>query len=227
MAWSDPTGDLRVFLSDGPYDNFIKQKKVLGETDGVNRTYYTFDDRILASGNQSVAGSPLRVFWGPQEIAASGILVTDQVRGEFQMMFVASGGVRANEKLTSSYHYQQHLDSELNMYLQQGLNFCSATTAAQVPAELQAAVLAFAGYNAHTKLAQRWQQRKSEQFMLQDAPMRQEAEDRVRYHQEEAQRLYAQAREMRQDYYDTRNSRAFAPAYGLLSRIPNPYTPKR
>ena len=87
--------------------------------------------------------------------------------------------------------------------------------------------MAFAGYNGHTKLAQRWQQRKSEQFMLQDEPMRQEAEARISYHQEEARRLYEQAKELRLDFYDTRNARAFSPSYGLLARRPNPYTPRR
>lgn len=230
MTWSDPLGDFRAFLADGATDNLVKERKVLGNSQaGQNRTFYTFDDRITASGYQSACAAPLRVFWdaspgpGPVEIAASGILVTDAVRGEFQMMFVPSG----LGKLTASYHYQQSRDAELNIFLQQGANQVSTDLPGNVPAGLQMPVLHIAGSLAYSRLAQRWQQRKSEQFMLQDEPARTEAEERIKFYQAESSRLLNAGMLLRRSYYDMRQDRGRAPAYGTLTRRPNPWTPDR
>jgi len=228
MTWADPSGELRTFLSDTTNDNFVKEKRLIGTTDGVNRIFYTFEDRILASGNQSVMDPTLalRVFWQGSEVAASGILVTDQIRGEFQLTFSPSG-LGEFERLTGSYFFRQHLAAELTTFLTRSASQVGVATVADVALELQTPVTCFAASFAHTKLAQRWQQRKSEQFMLDDEPARQEAEARISFHQQEAERLYRMAREMRRDFYETSNDRNFKPAYGLLKRTPQPYTPRR
>jgi len=54
-----------------------------------------------------------------------------------------------------------------------------------------------------------------------------EAEALIRFHMDEAARMMKEAREMRREYYDLRQDRGRAPAYGLLKRTPNPYTPRR
>src|SRR5574337_199212 len=164
-TWATPLADLRVFLRDTTNDWIVKEQKVLGRVDGQNRTYYTFFDRIVASGNQSACGVPLRLFYDGVEITASGIAVSDQIRGEFAVMQVASG-----VEVTATYHHQQFLDGELNQYLQQAANMVSADVAADIPAQLQLAAMHIAASQAYTGAAIRWQQRKSEQFMLQDIP---------------------------------------------------------
>src|ERR1035437_1047797 len=214
MAWNDPRGDLRTLLADGPTDNLVKNKLVIGPTNGVNSTFFTFEDRLISSGNQSVCGEPLHLYLGGVEVSASGINVTDQVRGEMQLSFAPSG----QAKLTGSYHYQQHLDSEIDVYLQQGLNrIDGGSNTSLVEPGLQPAVLEYAGAMAHRRLAQRWQQRKSEQFMLQDEPARKEAEALITYHRDEAKDMLAEAQVARRDFYDFRQDRGRSPAFGLLN----------
>lgn len=224
MAWADPLGDLRMVLADGPTDNLIKNKILVGPCNGQNRTFFTFEDRLVASGNQSVCGDPVRVFLNAVEVLASGILVTDQIRGEMQLMLVPSG---TQTKLTASYHYQQHLDSELAFYLKQAANRVTIDTPGNIPPGLQAAALNYAGELAHRRLAQRWQQRKSQQFMLQDEPARKEAEDLIKYHQGEADAMLKNAGLARRDYYDLRQDRGRAGAFTWLVRVPGLYTPRR
>ena len=225
MAWADPLGDLRRFIADSPNDNLVKDKKVLGDYNtGGNRTFYTFDDRLLASGNQSVCGKPLRVFYGGAELQASGILITDQIRGEFQLLYVQPSG--SQKKLTATYYYQQSLDDELNMDLQQGANQMSAATAAQVDPGLQLSAMDVAASMAYTRLANRWQQRKSEQFLLEDEPARNEAEARITFYQKESDRLMKAGTDGRTAFYNLRLGRGLQPSFGVLSRTPRPYTPR-
>jgi hypothetical protein len=212
MSWSDPDGDLR-------------HRPVVGDVTGQNRTFITFDDRIVASGNQSVCATPLRVWAGGVELAASGITVTDQTRGEFELQ-TAPSGVTVNDRLTASYYFKQHLDNEVTFYLAQAANFVAVSTVGDTVAGLQPACLHFAGSLAHTKLAQRWQQRKSEQFMLQDQPAREMAENLIKFHTDEAARMMQTARELRDDYYEGHGKQK-TPSFGLLKRTPTPYTPRR
>ncbi len=224
--WPTPLADLRTYLRDTQNDLLVKDKKCFGSTNGQNRTFFTFDDRLVASGNQSVCAAPLRAFWdvgtGAVEIAASGILITDQVRGEFQLMLVASGG-----DIRATYHHQHWIDTELNMYLQQAANQVSADVAGNIPLGLQLPAMNIAGSMAYTSLAQRLQQRKADQFLLQDEPSRKEAESLIGFYQKESTRLMNDGLALRRAFYDGRQDRGRAPAFGLLKRTPQPYTPKR
>lgn len=234
MAWNDPRGDLRSFLNDDPNGNLVKDKTVFqargGAADGTNSIFYTFEDRIVASGNQSVCGQPLRLFTqdesGSQavtEFPASGILVTDPIRGEFQLMGPAPSGVLVK----ASYFYHEHLDADLDIALRHGVQQVSATDATQVDEGLQLAVLHFAGSFAHRKAATRWLHRKSEQFLLEDSPSLEQLSDKVAFHQSQAKELMQMGLEIRKSFYETRLDKERQPAYGLLKRTPNPYTPRR
>ena len=231
MPWTDPSGDLRTLLADGPTDNLIKSKRLLGTINGTNRVFFTFEDRLLASGNQSVCADPINLYLtttngaisSANQLAPSGITVTDQVKGEVTLSFAPSGQLQ----LTGSYHYQQHLDSEIGFYLQQGANLVAIDIVDNVPPGLQMATMDYAGAMAHRRLAQRWQQRKSEQFMLQDEPARLEAEALIKFHQDEAKSMRDNAGGERKDFYNLRQDRGLAPAFGLLNRVPRPYTPRR
>lgn len=225
--WADPRGDLRILLADTTADNLVKDKPLLPTAgDGANRTFITFDDRLTTSGHQSALQTDmvaLRVFANNTEYAASGILVTNAERGELTLMTAPA----LNARMTASYHHRQHLDSELDFFLTQATALVTIDAASNVPTGLQAAVLRYAAAMAHERLAQRWQQRKVEQFMLQDVPLRSEAEARVSFHQAQADRYHTQAGEFRLDYYNLRMDRGTAPAYGLLRRTPRRVGPQR
>lgn len=223
-TWSTALADLRTFLCDTDRDHLVKDKEVLGRRDGQNRTFYTFDDRLVASGNQSVCGRPLEVYENGVEISASGILITDQFRGEFQMMYVPSGNV----KLTASYYYQEFIDDELNLFLTQARHLVNVSDITEVPEGLQMAVLNLAAAFGHQRLAMRWQERKLSQFGLHEAPaLDAEATQRVQYHRDQAQWLRQEGVEMRRSYYDLRHDRGRQPAFGILKRGPAPWGPRR
>ena len=233
MAWTDPRGDLRLLLNDDPSGRLVKEKAVFpsrgGQADGTRTTFFTLEDRLLASGNQSVGTQGLFVYLGSPhsqqmtEVSASGITVTDAVRGEFAVMGTAPSGV----VLKASYYFRDHLDADLDFALQQGAQQVSADVVANVAAGLQLACLDFAGAIAHRKAAARWQARKSEQFLLEDAPAKSEVDARVAFHVDQAKQLMTEARELRKSYYEDRLDRARRPAYGLLKRMPSPWTPRR
>lgn len=227
MSWADPLGDLRRLLNDSDVSNLVKQKRVFGTTSGQNRTFFTFDDRLVASGNQSVCARPLRVWYdqgyGAVEVAASGIIVQDQFRGEFLLTTSLSGVM----SVTAAYFYQQSTDDELNFALDQATKQVNATDRSQLADGLQLACLYFASSITHRKLAQRWQQRKSEQFMLEDEPARKEAEDRIAFHLQQAKECQDLARSHRKEFYDLRQDKGLQPAYALLRRTPPPWTPRR
>lgn len=223
-TWGTARGDLRKILADTDQHHLVKDKTILPNApDGQRRTFYTFDDRLIASGVQSVCAVPLRLFYDGVEMAASGIRVTDPIRGEFTVMKPPMATVR----VTAEYYYHAHLDDELDTYLQQAADQVSAATIDQTAPGLRLPALYFAASLANMSQATRWQQRKSEQFLLHDEPARSEMESRVEFHRSEAERLMKSALELRKAYYDGRLGLGLQPAYGLLSRTPFPWTPRR
>lgn len=231
MAWTTALAELRALLCDTTSDNLVKQKAVLGPQDGTNSIFYTFDDRLVTSGVQSLSPTPLHVYqytaatnvWA--ELGASGINVTDPLRGTFQITMGTLPA--ATDQLTTSYHYQQSFDSELNGFLQQAANQTNVTDITQVPPGLQLAALQIAASLAHQRLAVRWEQRKSDQFMLQDAPARAQVDERVKFHQAEAEKLQANGLALRKSFYDLSLDQGRTPAFAILNRPPRPWTPQR
>ena len=219
MAWDSALTDLRTFMCDTDRDGLVKRQELIGPVTGQNRVFMTFSDRLVASGNQSVCGRPMRI-WEQNtggnfaEVAASGILVTDQYLGEIQLMYAPSGIV----KMFAAYYHQQLTDEEYNTNLEQAAHLASLSAATAAAEGLQPAVLHFAASFSHQKLANRWQQRKSDQFMYQESPTREAADDRVKFHQEQAKGLLQMAGELRRSYYDLHFDRGRAPSYGILQR---------
>lgn len=226
-TWTDPRGDLRRFLADTSRDNLVKEQKVIGPVSGQNRSFMTFHDRLAASGYQNTQSRPLRVFiadggGSPVEIAASGINVTDSFRGQFELMLMPSG----SQSLTASYYFQQHLDEELDADLQQAADLLTIDTPDNVPKGMKSAAMHLAGAFSHERLAQRMFFRKSDQFLLNDTPA-EEAQARITFHRETATLMRTQGLDLRRAFYDLRNDRGRAPAFGLLKRTPKPWGPNR
>jgi len=224
-TWPDPTGDLRKFLDDTSDHNRIKNQDAIGDQDGTNTRYYTFRDRLLASGVQSGASDQsarLRVFLAGTELVNSGINVTDATLGEFTLQQAPT----VNQEMKVTYAYQDHRADELTFYLTQAINEISVSAAADVPPGLQTAALHFAASFAHDRLAERWLMRKIDQFGLHEtAP--DEISSRVDYHERRAKWYLNRAEKLRRDFYEFRKDRGRAPAFGILKRVPQGYTPRR
>lgn len=224
MSWVDPVGDLRRLLSDTDRDKQAKDKKIFGPVNGQNRTFYTFDDRLTTSGIQSLSNRPLRLFVDGVEYPASGINVTDAHRGEFILAMGPSlSGVR---EVRSHYWYQHHTESELNFFLTQAASQVSVDSIESVPAGLQLPALYIAGSLSHDRLAARYTERKSAEFMAHEGT-RGSMDDIITYHAQTAERMMKQALEMRKAYYDGMLGRGNRPAFRLLKRRTKSWTPNR
>lgn len=232
MTWADPRGDLRLLLNDDQNGHLIKEKALFpvrasGST-GLVRRFMTFEDRLVASGNQSVCGQPMRVFLTDEgsglvtEVAASGITILDQERGELELMIQPSG-----QQIRATYHYRNWLDAELDFCLLQGAKQVNAGSADQVDDGLQLACLDIAASLAHRRAASRWLDRKSAQFVLEEAVPADQMQERVQFHVSQAETLMTEGYAARLAFYDTRMDRGKSPAFKLLARTPRPYTPRR
>lgn len=232
MTWANPTDDLRRLLNDDAQGNLVKEKQVFptrgGEADGLTNTFFTFEDRLVSSGVQSAATYPLRVFLLNRaaqsftEVSASGINVRDAVRGEFTVFPTPSGVI-----VKASYYWQQHLGDDLDFFLEQGAAQCNSATVGNVVGGLQMACLDFAASYAHRKLAQRWAYRKTQQFLLEDAPSSDMITGLVDFHSDQAKEFLKDAIAARKAFYDERLGAANAPASKIFPRTPRPYTPRR
>lgn len=230
MTW-DALGDLRSLLNDDQQGNIVKSKAVFPTRDaaahGLYRRFYTLEDRLVCSGAQDLADQPLRV-WEvnvstdqEHEVALSGIFVTDALRGEFTLSYAPSGKVRAG------YCWREWYDGDLERAISQGVRMCNATSADTVVDGLRMAATYFAAEQAHRRAAHRWQQRRTEQFLLEDQPAQNEMERHVAFHTQQATELHQLAMAMRKEYYATLGGQNLRPAYATLTRIPRPYTPRR
>lgn len=229
MTWADPTGELRTLLGDDPLGKQIKYKRVFPQrgkgTDGSTSIFFTFEDRLVHDGNQANADPALRVWLNDVEVAASGITVLDPVRGEFSLSGVAPSGVA----MKAAYFYREFIAEDLTFALRHGVIQVNGDAAhpENTPEGLQLAALSIAASLAHRRAAARWEARKSAQFLLEDAPSQEEVNQKVQFHQSQAESFMRDGLAVRLSYYDQRMDRARAPAFGLLNRQPTPWTPRR
>ncbi len=235
MAWDDPLAELRSILNDDVTGFVVKSKPVFPskttELRGQIRQYPTLEMRLTTSGYQHTQPTPLRLFLENKqsgvtsEYPASGILVTNALRGEFEVMAAPSGVV-----LTAGYSWREWDDTDLTRYLQQGVKQCNgdATQPQNLIEGLQMVALYFAAEQAHRRAAHRWQQRLGEQWLLEDAAATTEAQKvHIDFHMQQATEMHRLAVEMRDAYFKDLLGAVNRPAGRMLVRVPRPYTPRR
>lgn len=158
--------ELRQLLSDDKTDKRASRKKVIGDIDGTNTHFRTYDKRIIADTFQ--------VFSGDDEITDSASL-DDAISGEFTL----SSPPDKNTKLTASYYFHWWTDTELQNFLNKGAesigiddpNHTSGGDAdqayLQIPQGLRSAALYYAAGHAQKKLIQYMMNRRhSGEFQL-------------------------------------------------------------
>lgn len=210
--WADTAAALtalRQFLNDGPTDRPVKSKQIIGPANGVNKVFFTWEDRLITGTVSTIVNDTV--------IAEGANLAVNQALGQLTYLVAPP----PSAAIVASYFFQYFTDAELTSALTAGLGQISdATLVTNVPNGLQQAVLCFAGYFAYYKQAMRWAQRMSERFILQDAPLDSETLGRSNLFRQMANDLYKQAREMREDYY-TQQGRREQPAWTVVK----PYIP--
>lgn len=215
-AWADKVGardDLRRFLSDGPQDRPVKRKPVVGPVDGLNTTFYAFDDRLL-DGTLTVSYD---------EVDQVGTVLSDAMNG----LFTVTAAPAAFTTVRARYYFQYFLDTELDEAVELAAGeIVESDDVTQVVPGLKLSTLWFATHMAWTKLGARWTSRESARLMLEEAPLQQENMERAKWFSDKAREGLENARKLRLDYYQN-HGRRVSPAFAIhYPNIPR-YGPRR
>jgi hypothetical protein len=203
--------DLRAFLNDGAEDRPVKNKLVVGPANGTNRVFFTFEERLVEA---SLAVS----YDGTEQAAAVIDPATDYVMGRIVLVLAPP----ANTEVRARYYWQLCLDADLDEALRLAAGEIHETDdITSVEPGLKNAALHYAASFAYTKQHGRWLiQRRSEQFLLLEAPVENGGQQRAGDFKEAAQQYFEMAVKLR-DSYHTRHGRREAPAFTVYKpRIP-------
>lgn len=213
--WPDlatAVSETRAFLNDGPQDKPVKRKQLVGNVNGSNTQFQTWEDRL-------VPGS----FIAFVDFTQVPVVELDDIQGVVQLATAPTPG----QVVRGRYYYQFFLDSEMQEFVQRGAAMIvESEDVTLVAPGLKDACMSFAGYFGFRKQAIRWAHRMSDRFLLEEEPLVQEPIARPNHFEQIAQKFYDEGRVLRDDFYK-RHSRSLAPAFAMFKpRIP-PIAPRR
>lgn len=203
MSWTTAVADVRTLLSDGATDKFRWRKKILGQADGTNKVFKTFEMRRIST-LVSASGAPLGVF-------VNDVLATvdseDLESGEFTIHTAPVDG----DSIRASYYVQWFDDSEIQQFLVTATEWITGVDDyTQIPQGLWPAAKTYSGAQAYQKLVLRFAQNIAETYQLFDAPD-QKRFDPIKTYSEIADKMFKLAFELRDDVYKNRKGQALAP----------------
>lgn len=220
MAWANPINDLRILLSDGPTDKLRANKAVMGNQNGVNATFKTFEFRRQNDFSAASSVSPIGISINGSMVSPSAVAVDDPLTGFFSL---APSAVGVNDQVTTTYYVQWFIDSELDFFLQQSSLWLGATSDYTMTADgLKDAALKFATSNAYMKLSLRYAEDMAmETYRLQDTKDDKRMDIVTAYQNASKQALKA-ANDSRNDFY-TRKGKPLSPISGTITgNVRNP-----
>jgi hypothetical protein len=217
MSWTAGVTQLRNLLSDGDKEKLRYRKRCIGQIDGTNLIFKTFEFRRVTDFGASNA---------PEGVYVSGTLVDIDEDfpdlGEFTLLTAPVDG----DVVEATYYIQWFLDTELTDFLNDATQWLGlGDDFTVVPIGLQHAAKFYAAKLACEKLSLRWAEYISETYMMQDAP---KTNDRspVEKFIALAKNYFEQASLARKNYYQ-RNDEAEAPLFAnAVGRISD-VAPKR
>lgn len=221
-TWASPVSDLRTLLSDGLQDKRAHQKKLVGYCDGINKIFKTVETRYvpLSVKVYKVTGSTITLL-----TIATDYTEDDPVAGDILMVTAPI----ANAVIKASYYWRHFIDSELNFFLINAAQKLGGfTDPTLIDPDLQPAAIHFAAADAYEKLAVRWMERLSEQYLVEDSPgvgdgkPMPKPEDFAKL----ADFMMKRALTLRDDFYK-RQGRRFAPSVGIAIGNAREITPRR
>lgn len=219
--WTDPKGDLRVLLSDGPTDKLRAFKTVFGAQNESNVIFKTFEFRRITDFTASGTAPPFGVYLNNVALSASAIASDSPETGYF--FLDSSVVVGNNAQLLTTYYIQWFLDSELEVFLIQSSKWLGqAEDYTITPDGLQAAALKFAAHEAYLKLSLKYAENVMiETYRVQDEDDKKRM-DIVGAYQVAAKQALAEAKQYRDDFYK-RKGKPLSPISGtIVGRIQNP-----
>lgn len=228
MSWTSAASDLRTMLSDNDKDKHCYRKKLLGETNGVNLRFKTFEFRRINDFKE--ANNTLPTYTAPPlGVFKNGILLTqadinsdNPETGDFILNVAPVDG----DMMEASYYAQWFKDTEINQFLRLACNWMSyGDDFSQLPEGLRPSTLKYAQSEAYEKLAMRWSQMLSEQYIMQDA-VEKDRFDIVKNFMDAAAASKKEAYKARDDFYSRSGQSNIPYASSIQGRVSNP-VPRR
>jgi hypothetical protein len=208
MSWLTAISDVRLKLSDNPNDKLRAFKKVLGQVDGVNVLFKSFEFRRVTDFTSAAA--PLGVYVNQSRLDTTDIASDDLQTGYFTLVTPPA----ADAAVEATYYVQFFYDTELEGFLRLSANWLGfGDDFTTITEGLRPAAIQYAIGDAYQKLAMRFAEHISETYRLEDAP----TEDRFRIveqYKQLAAQSHEEARGFRDEFYK-RQGQPLAPIYGL------------
>lgn len=165
MAWSTAVTDCRLKLNDNANDKIRAFKRVLGQIDGVNTRFKTFEFRRVS--NFTTSSDPIGVYLNQALLATSAIQSDNLETGFFTLVTAPQAG----DVLEATYYIQFFLDAELQVFLRLASNWLGfSDDYTGIPGGLQPAAIQYVSAEAYQKLASRFSEHLSETYRLEDMP---------------------------------------------------------
>lgn len=208
QPWADPIGDVRKILSDGPTDKLCYRKQVIGQQDGTNLTFKTFEARRVSPFVSATA--PIGVYLDNQTVTVAS---EDLESGEFTL---TSGAPTDGQALRATYYSQWFTDAEITQFLVSAAEFIGqADNYTSIGEDLRPAAKEYAAGTAYQKLSAKFAQNLAETFQLYDAPD-QKRFDPVQAYMKISESKIKLAFKLRDDVYAGRKGQSGAPISGVV-----------
>jgi hypothetical protein len=221
MGWADAATAyiaLRNLIKDNDQDKICSTKAVLGELNGSNKTFKTFEYRRLTDFASSGTAWPLGIYQNGTLISSTAVARDDLDSGTFELNTAPTD----RDSIRASYYYHWFTDAELESFLQNASTWLgNGSNYLLVVDGLNAALLRFAAQEAYVAAAMKYSTRMSEVYKLEDAPSEEilKALDAFR---DMAKGFMKDATALRDDYY-TRQGQPKAPNYAFsLGQVTDP-----
>lgn len=214
MSWDTAVVDIRTLLDEGAEDKLIYRKRCLGECNGVNTFFKTFDNRRLTDFTN--VEFPLGV-WLSGVLQDSSAVSEDVLdSGDFILAEAPADG----SVVEASYYCRWFLDTELTQFLASASQWLAlGSDFTKVAEPLRPGALKYAASDAYQKLVIRWARRLSEGYMLNDAPATEEVGKMIAQYTDIAMKYREDAQKIRDDYY-SRSGTQLSPAWSFaLGRV--------
>lgn len=220
MEWDLPTSinDCRITISDGPTDKLRYRKQVIGQVDGVNLIYKTFEMRRVSPFVG--ATQPIGIYVNDAPVAVTS---EDLASGEVYLTVPPNEG----DRVRGTYYVQWYTDAEMTQFLVSAAEWIlSIDDSTQITMDLRPAAKAYVAHQAYKKVALRFAENLAETYQLFDAPDGKRF-DPVSAYNKMANDELKNAFELRDDVYKDRKGQAKAPRFGTISGRTRDVAPKR
>ena len=193
MAWTDAIEDLRNLVNDGPTDHERWRKQCVGQVDGVNVAFKTWEKRRVTDFTAPTA--TLGVFVDSLGVTAA---TDDTELGQFSLSVAPSAG----SYVEATYYYQWFTNDNLDEFLISASNWLNlGDTYANIQTGLRPAALHYAGQSAMHKQAQYFAENVSDVYLMQEGPKEQKV-GVVNHYRQMAEDFRKKAESLRKNFYE-------------------------